>query len=93
MLLFSMECIHVHNCFKCEETFENKPQIRVHFIAMNCDLKLGHDHMQSCRSHSTVIALCVERALDPSTPSLFTRGPVGLLTVLILNTPLLPRWT
>ena len=71
MLLISMKCIHVHDCLEGEKTFDNKKQVKVHFLVMHCDLNHCHDHKKSCGSYSTVIALCVERALDPSTPSWF----------------------
>ena len=38
-------------------------------------------------------ALREERAFAPRTPSLFARGPVGLLNVSIVNSQFLPRRT
>ena len=67
--------------------------MKEHFIVMYYYLKTFRITNRYVGSHSTVSALSVERILAPSTSLGFTRGPVGLLTVLILNTPLVPRWT
>ena len=34
----------MHDCFWCDKTFENKQQIKVHFIVIHYDLKRVQDH-------------------------------------------------
>ena len=67
--------------------------MKEHFIVMYYYLKTFRITNIYVGSQSIVSALSVERILALSTSLGFTRGPVGLVTVLILNTPSLPRWT
>ena len=83
----------MHDCFDCDTTFENNKHMKVHLLVIHCDLDLVHDHKHSCGSHSTVSDLSVERSLAQSTPPWIRRGPVGLLTVSILNLHFLSKRT